>query len=176
MSATGFRSIVLSHYSRYPHSQIEDLYKLTYQAALGSEHAVKDIKSARQWLAQEMAQLSTCSAEPIIDEISPDKGIVRVHLKPYINQGFDPEHLLQAFIRTANEYQGSIGLLRRYWKRIEEMAQEGEIVFSPDSLRSFIERMKTLSFPAVHHSAQYQAAYHPSYRVIIRDFLPGETL
>ena len=175
MSSTGFRMIVLAHYSRYPLSQIEDLYKLTHQAALGSEHAVKDIKTAREGLVREMAQLAAFSVEPLIDEISPDECIVRVHLKPYLEAGGDPENLLQAFIRTANEYQGSVELLGQYWKSIEGMSQQGEIMFPPDSLRSFIERMESLSFPAVHHSAKYQGAYHPSYRVIARDFLSKGT-
>jgi hypothetical protein len=171
-----FQSIALEHCSRYPELQVQDLYKLTHQAALGSEHAVKDIRTARQWLAREIDQLPDVSTERIIDPINPDQSIVRVHLKPYIDAGGDPERLLRSFIRTANEYKGSIELLKQYWKWIETSASCGELPFPPEVLDSMIVRMASLDFPAVHHSKQYKAAYAPHYRVIARRFLVQENL
>lgn len=53
MESLNFQPIALEHCSRYPGLQVEDLYKLVHQAALGSEHAVKDIEVARQWLMRE---------------------------------------------------------------------------------------------------------------------------
>jgi len=171
MKLSGFQNIVLDHCSRYPELQVEDLYKLAHQAALGSEHAVKDIESARQWLLRELDQLPDSSVEPLIDVISPDQGIVRVHLVPYIESDGDPENLLQAFIRTANDFHGSIDLLKDYWRDVEALAQRGEIRFSLESLQSFIDHMGALNYPAVHHSTQYNEAYHPHYRVIARELL-----
>ena len=40
MESLNFQPIALDHCSRYPGLQVEDLYKLVHQAALGSEHAV----------------------------------------------------------------------------------------------------------------------------------------
>jgi hypothetical protein len=171
MSSSRFRDIVHSHYSRYPLSQIEDFYKLAHQAALGSEHAVKDIAAARKWLLRELDEMAAGPPEALIDEISAEGRIVRVHLRPFIESGGDPEILLQAFIRTANEYQGSVELMGEHWGTIEQLAEKGELPFQPASLRSYIEVMESMGFPATHHSPQYQAAYQPSYRVVIRDFL-----
>jgi len=171
MKLSGFQNIVLDHCSRYPELQVEDLYKLAHQAALGSEHAIKDIESARQWLVRELAQLPDSSAEPLIDTISPDQSIVRVHLVPYIESGGESENLLQAFIRTANDFHGRIDLLKDYWRDVEALAQRGEIRFSFESLKFFIDRTERLNFPAVHHSTQYNEAYHPHYRVIAQEFL-----
>ena len=161
-----FKPIVINHYIRYPEMQVEDLYKLAHQAAMGSEHAVSDIQSARQWLFNELKTLPLTSVEPSIDVITPDRSIARVHLKPYIKSGGVPENLLQAFIQTANEFHGSTDLLRSYWMDIKILAQQGEIPFSDDSLKSFINRMEAARYPAVHHSAQYEQAYHPHYRVV----------
>jgi hypothetical protein len=36
--------------------------------------------------------------------------------------------------------------------------------------------MRTVGFPAVRHSAVFQAEYHPAYRVVARAFLPRELL
>jgi hypothetical protein len=171
MQPIDFKPIVIDHYIRYPEMQVEDLYKLAHQAAMGSEHAVSDFQSARQWLFNELKTLPLTSVEPSIDVITPDRSIARVHLKPYIKSGGDPENLLQAFIQTANEFHGSTDLLRSYWMDIKVLAQQGEIPFPDDSLKSFIDRMIAAKFPAVHHSAQYEQAYHPHYRVVAPRFL-----
>ena len=147
MEPIDFKPIVEDHYFRYPRMQVEDLYKLAHQAAMGSEHAVIDIQSARQWLSNELENLPLTSAEPLIDLISPDRNIARVHLKPFIESGGDPENLLQAFLRTANQFHGSTDLLRAYWMDIKVLAQLGEIPFPPDSLKAFIGRMEVCKIP-----------------------------
>jgi len=88
--------------------QIQDVYKLLHQAAMGSEHAVSNPESARGWLIRELAEMGEGVPEPLIDPISPDDEIVRVHMRPYVAAGYDPDLLLDAFIRTANEYRGDI--------------------------------------------------------------------
>ena len=86
-----FQLIILSQLSRYPLSQIEDLYKLTYQAALGSEHAVEDHKAARVRMFRELEEMVNISTDPLFDEISPDGQIVRIHLKPFIDSEGEPQ-------------------------------------------------------------------------------------
>lgn len=171
MEPLNFQPIALEHCSRYPGLQVEDLYKLVHQAALGSEHAVKDIEVARQWLMRELGQLPLTSTEPIIDVITPNQSIARVHLKPYIDSAGKPENLLLAFIQTADKIIGSTDLLKSYWKDIKILAQQGEIPFSPDLLRSYFEGMERANFSAVHHSQQYELTYQPGYRVVALDFL-----
>ena len=164
-----FQSIIQAHISRYPLIQIEDLYKLAHQAAMGSEHAVMDIQSARDWLSHELENMVSISTDPLFDEISADGQIMRVHLKPYVERSGDPEILLQAFVSTANEYKGSLEKFKRYWMRIEQLAESGEINFQPDKLRNFNFKMDSLGFPAIHHSPQYEKAYNPHYRVVARE-------
>jgi hypothetical protein len=173
MGPITFAHIVRSQLSRHPLAQIEDLYKLAHQAALGSEHAVTDNQSARDWLLRELAALAGDPVEPLLEAISPKGRILRVHLRPFAATRGDPETLLQAFVRTANEYRGSLRQLKRYWASIVELSTRGEIPFHPDDLRWFIDRMETAGFPAIHHSAQYRAAYQPTYRVVASEFLPS---
>lgn len=171
MSHFDFQDIILDHYSRYPQMQLKDLYKLVHQAAMGSEHAVKDIQSARQWLEREIEILPGHSDEPVIDPITPDQSLVRVHLKPYLDSGGDPESLLRSFIRTANEYQGSKEVLKQYWECTKASTNQGDLPFTPGDLDSLFNHMASLDFPAVHHSEQYQVAYAPHYRVLYQGFL-----
>ena len=46
-------SLLRNHFNRYPLMQVQDVYKLLHQAAMGSEHAVVDETNARQGPAKE---------------------------------------------------------------------------------------------------------------------------
>jgi hypothetical protein len=149
------------HLSRYPALQIRDLYKLLHQAALGSEHAVSDRGSVGRWLARELQEIGEGIAEPLIDPISNNGEIVRIHLRPYLAAGHNPQSLLDAFIRTANGHRGDTRLLEQYWQAAVEMA-----IFPTPEMNDFYHELKDKNFPAVHHSAEYEKLYKPAYRVI----------
>jgi hypothetical protein len=118
-----------------------------------------------------MEILPEYSDEPVIDPITPDQSLVRVHLKPYLDSGGDPESLLLSFIRTANEYQGSKKVLKQFWECTKAFTNQGDLPFTPGDLDSLFNHMASLDFPAVHHSEQYQVAYAPHYRVLYQGFL-----
>jgi hypothetical protein len=171
MTSLLFQQILTDHLARYPLMQAEDVYKLVHQAGLGSEHAVTDVARAREWLAHELAHLGEGPVEPVLDPISADGRILRVHLRPYVANGGDPARLLNAFVRTANNFQGSTDQLRIDWAYVEQMAVAGHLPFSQAVVREYAVRMEALNYPAVHHSDAYRTAYRPAYRVIARDFL-----
>jgi len=167
---TRLRRIFCDHVCRYPLMQVEDLYKLIHQGAMGSEHAVSDVAAARSWLMEELSQLAEGPEEPAIDDISADGQIVRVHLRPFARSGGDPDLLLAAFLRTANEFRGSTERLQQCWSLAEEMADAGELPFQRDAMRAFFESVQEHSYPAAHHSSAYQQAYRPAYRVVLRRY------
>jgi hypothetical protein len=163
--------ILAAQYRRYPCLEIVDLYKLLHQASMGSEHAVTDEDGARAWLERELATMGAGPEEPLIDYISPSGEIVRVHLRPYVEAGHDPEKLLEAFWRTAREYRGSAERLQQYGDVAEQMAFAGLLPPQPDQIGEFMQRMEQQGFPAVHHSRIYERLYQPAYRVVARTFL-----
>jgi hypothetical protein len=159
-------STLLAHFNRYPAMQIADVYKLIHQAAMGSEHAIRDERSAHSWLTRELAEMGEGPVEPLLDPLSGETGIARVHLRPYIASGGDPAKLLEAFVRTANQHKGQSRLLETYWQAAVSLAESGQIPFSVDEMRSFIIPLAAQGFPAVHHSSEYQKLYRPAYRVV----------
>jgi hypothetical protein len=166
-----FSQIIQEQLSRHPLMQERDIYKLLHQAAMGSEHSVNDETSARLWLLEEIAQIGNSPADPLWEEISPDGQVLRVNLRPFLEKGFDPESLLQAFLRTANEYQRDEQRLRCYSGWTQELIYEGMIPLLLSGFSEFIEEMRQLGFPAVHHSLVYEQTYRPAYRVVVRNFL-----
>jgi hypothetical protein len=164
-------SILTAHCHRYPRLQMADLYKLLHQASMGSEHAIVDPEGARAWLERELAALGTGPDEPLVDHISPDGRIARVHLRPYVAKSLDPEALLAAFLRTGRGFPGEAERLRQYGRVAEEIASASRLPFPPGSIAAFMERMAHRGFPAVHHSAAYRVAYRPAYRVVDMEYL-----
>ncbi len=158
-------SVLLSHFARYPAMQLADLYKLVHQAALGSEHAVGDVQAARHRLTGELAALGAGPAEPLFDPLHEETGILRVHLRPYLASGKDPELLLQAFLRTASEWHGDPQTLERYWQAAAHLSR-----FPPAEMETFIQSLRAQNFPAVHHSPEYKRLYCPAYRIIWQGF------
>jgi len=158
-------TVLHSHLSRYPTMQIQDLYKLLHQAALGSEHAVKNLESARNWLTRELAEMGEGPSEPLIDPISPDGRNMRIHLRPFIEAGHDPDALLHAFIRTANEHHGDMRMLERFWHAAISLSN-----FPVEETGDFFRSMKEQNYPTAHHSSEYQKSYRPAYRVVAITF------
>ena len=64
--------LLSAHLARYPAMQLDDIYKLLHQAALGPGHAVDNPAAARKRLDQEMSALGEAPAGPLRDIISPD--------------------------------------------------------------------------------------------------------
>jgi hypothetical protein len=113
--------------------------------------------------------------EPIVDFISPSTQIVRVNLRPYIHSGGDPASLLEAFIKTANEFRGDPKDLRRYWFHAKQMVADGILAFEMSTMEAFFLRVEEEHFPAVHHSSLYEEVYHPAYRVVHLAYLSDQT-
>lgn len=161
-----FWRILAGQVERYPHLDARDLYKLAHQAALGSEHALTDRAAVRRWLERELVEMGTGSDDPVVDPISPDGQIVRLHLRPYLAAGGDPVILLDAFVRTAQEFHGSFETLRRYLRYAVKIDLGGNLPFTLDAMLDFFAHMESLGFPAAHHSEQFELIYRPAYRVI----------
>ena len=163
--------ILALHCKRYPLMEVQDIYKLIHQASMGSEHAVQDLDVTRSFLEREVNELGNGPEEPIQDIISADGRMARINLRPYLVANASLEKLFYAFVRTANEFEGSPLKLKRYCSYAERLTGESSFTFSRTAIRSFFDQMEAQGFPAVHHSASYATAYQPAYRVVLYELL-----
>lgn len=175
---SGFQKVVAHHIQKYPAMEVEDLYKLAFQAAMGSEHAVPSREAASQWLERELLTLSGAPGgplpEPLTEPLSPDGSLVRVNLRTLVEQGGDTSRLLSAFVQTARELDGSQEKLASYWSDISAMAEAGQIPFEVGRLEELWETMRAQGFPAVRHSTTYRDRYHPAYRVVLVELMKSK--
>ncbi|MGC4047895.1 MAG: hypothetical protein QM758_29220 [Armatimonas sp.] len=170
------RSVILAHAARYPLWEIVDLYKLLHQAAMGAEHAITNETGVRNWLTRELAEIAGQARpeEPFIDPLTPDGALVRVHLRPFLQRGLEPEALLQAFLQTAREITPAPERLTEYSREAIALAEAGELAFESAALEAFFAERAEQGYLAYHHSAQFEEHYRPAYRLIARPFLPPE--
>lgn len=154
---------------RYPKMQVQDLYKLLHQAALGNGHAVPDEATARNSLAAEMKIMGEGPDEPLLDIISPEGSLSRLHLRPCFQAGINPNFILTAFLQTANKWDGSIQLLRSYGTAAAQLAETDKWEMKRFVIENYFATMEAQGFPVTHHSVVYREHYHPAYRVVKTD-------
>jgi hypothetical protein len=163
-----------AHAARYPGLGLEDIYKLLHQAALGPAHAV-DGTAARLRLQSEIETLGDGPPEPLADPISPDGHLARVHLRPYLGRGLDPEALADAFAETARTWVPAPDKLARFCGCLGDLADSGGIAFQRSAVESFMNARAAEGWPAVHHSTAFRERWKPAYRVVDLGFLPAVT-
>jgi hypothetical protein len=167
MERAAWWAILMEQAERRPQWQLQDVYKLTFQAALGSEHAAPNASAARLWLEQEFAALRGGFGDPPIELISPDGRLVRVNLRPYLAVGGSLEKLLEAFLTTA-AWRGDHKTLLQYMEWAVDLADDNGLPFPLGELAAYFKTQAQVDFPATHHSALYRTAYAPAYRVVLR--------
>lgn len=167
-----FQKLIAAQLQRYPAMQIQDLYKLVYQAALGNEHLMTDSAMVHDYLIQELKSVQADSAEPLLEEISPDGVVVRLNLRPFKARHGDHRALFQAMMQTTRTFQRSPERLEQHLDDLEQMAGSGAIALDADAVKSYFRTMREKAYPAVHHSAVYREQYAPAYRVILRMYVP----
>ena len=169
---TAVRAIVEAQLARHPGMGTDDLYKLLHQAAMGSEHAMHDTAGVRAWMVNELATMGEGPAEPMVDTIAPGGAIVRVNLRPWVAAGRSTDSLLQAFIATATAYPPDTARLARYLAAADPVLAAGKASFGLEAWHDLVAAKRAAGFPAGEHSAGYEAAYRPAYRIVAGRLVP----
>lgn len=163
--------LLQQEYERHPEMEIQDLYKFVHQAVMGSEHAVNNSTDALDWMNKEISNLDFSIHNNMMDTLSANVSIVRVNLRPYIEAGFNTNKLVDAFVKTANNYKGSKETLNEYLIYAKELIKHEKLPFDLNEYEDFISLQKENGFPALHHSKTYIEKYKPAYRVIAAEYL-----
>ena len=159
----------------YPEARLQDIYKSYYQDHFGPGHLITDTAMVRQYLFSELAKNDV--SYPIYYEPTGCEGrFVRVFLAAVADSLISAEELLDAFIRSANEFQEPQTEWAKEWSEIVRTIRENEIY-----VEGFEEDEPALTEAAqnnqaMHHSRAYNDAYFPHYRIVRRDIFEKEIL
>lgn len=144
--------IIKNHIKKYPLAQTRDIVKLIYQNEFGCGHFITDSEKSLTLIKEEYE--NSIPTDTVFEDIG--NGYVRMYLSSLNDESFDPQIINKLFIMSANEKSGSTDSLKAKLALIEE----------DDFLKSYIKS----GCPMLSHSDAYKNAYHPSYRVMKKDF------
>ena len=156
--------ILTAHAAKYPLMQPTDAVKLIYQNEFGGGHLIRNEQLCLERLRQEYDLTPKDPGQPLYEDIG--NGIVRANLAAV--QETDLEQLGRDFIRSAAEHRGSPTRFREKLSVLCHLTEHGVFSFSPEELRQYLAEYEKAGLPAVSHSPQYRAAYHPAYRIILK--------
>ena len=152
-----------------PAVRADDAYKWLFQATRGGEHAI-DREGALSWLQDEWKTLTPPRAgEREWEPLTADGAIGRLNLRPYRARGGDPVALAEAFARAASSFAEDPAAFRAAWEELGERVRTAPIgaITQADWARVDAEARRS-NYDARHHSAAYEAAERPAYRVLTR--------
>jgi hypothetical protein len=168
------RGLVQFHQQEKGNVQVQDVYKLLYQANLGVEHILGDSAAVTRDLLEELASLDSASrGEELVERISTDDEIVRVNLRPFKVLNISPSLLVDCLWRSARETHPDTTAFLRQWKEFQNLVKERQLSFSPSDAEHWAEMIHRQGIRAIHHSAAYSSANHPAYRVVRRKVFEG---
>jgi len=159
-----------SELSARPESEMIDIYKFLYQGRFGPGHAIPNRTAAADDLTEELADLGPIeNSDALCQALGGSPALVRIHLRPFVAGGHDPDVLVDAFVASADEVQGDPELLARTLeKAVARLIRRSQFQLA-GQLEDLAKRLAAEGYPPAHHSDQYKAEYHPAYRVVLRE-------
>lgn len=162
------RSLILSHYNKYPDLQIIDLFKFLYQSSFGCEHLVLSIENVTDYIINEYSSVSY-DKPSIIEPLDGD--YCRVPLS-VLDNGLSPKTLGKLFYLSAKKESDGILNLKQKIEILRELIEEKQLPFSIGDFENAKNEWQEKGYSAIHHSNAFNNKYNPSYRVISNRFIP----
>lgn len=166
------KATVSAQLDAFPESRLQDLYKSFFQDRFGPGHIIRDRQSALDYILSELAEADTLTG-PRTEPCGWQGNYTRVNLSAIADGLMTAEELTDALMASAREVKPEdIGRWKEEWAEIVALIEK----YHPDipdlaEDKSRIEELLSSGQYACHHSAAYEAAYHPHYRIIASGLL-----
>lgn len=171
-----------SYMTRFPQSQLCDVYKFYFQDMMGIEHLLTDSMAAVHYIEQEMTRSDTADWQrPLFYYPTGVHGnYIRVDIN-YIRSGIIPmDVFVSAMLRSVRNKEESDSAqhsLRLEWQRTMKVLKRVEpqpLNWRADSVA--IEDLLASGGYAMRHSTLFNTTYRQHYRIIRRDIFEQELL
>ena len=166
------KEAVSTQLATFPESRLQDLYKSFFQDRFGPGHIIRDRQSALDYILSELAEADTLMG-PSVESCGWQGNYVRVNLSVIADGHMTAEEMTDALMASAKEVnEDDIERWRIEWAEILAIIEK-EYPDLPDLRedKARIDELLASGQYAYHHSAAYNAAYHPHYRIIASEWL-----
>ena len=163
-------NLIFSHLNRYPLLQIQDIYKLMYQGAIG--HDPYNGQREFDCMDTSFETIPPDQDMPLWENIDPGGNLVRLHIAAYRARNRDCQALAAVSAWTKSAFQGSQKNLIEGWNTfVKSFVEKNIIKVDSFSVNSFSRWLSENKYPPVHHSRIFLENYHPAYCIVVREFL-----
>lgn len=172
VDSAAVKAAVSTQLETYPESRLQDLYKSFFQDRFGPGHIIRDRQSALDYILSEIAEADTL-AGPRTEPCGWQGNYIRVNLSVITDGLISAEELTNALMASAKEVKPEdIEHWKDEWAEIVAIIEKDHPDI-PDLAedKSKIDELLSSGQYAYHHSAAYEAAYHPHYRIIASSVL-----
>ena len=166
------KTAVATQLEAFPESRLHDLYKSFFQDRFGPGHIIQDKQSALDYILSEWASADTLMG-PRTEPCGWQGHYVRVNLSVLADGLMTPEELTDALMASAKEVrEEDLQGWKAEWSEILAIIEK-EYPDIPDLKedKARIDELLASGQYAYHHSAAYNAAYHPHYRIIASELV-----
>lgn len=164
-----FINILINHYEKRPLMQVKDFYKLIYQNEFAGGHLINDEISSCKYLEEEYSALNkSIKTQQMFEDIG--NGLVRIYLNAISNTAVNLSTANKFFVNTANSVTGSKENFEEKLNIFLECCREGILPYDTKTASDFLEEQKNKGYIHISHSEEYRKTYHPSYRVVKKEY------
>lgn len=166
-SQDNYQAAVSDLLERYPESTLKDIYKSFFQDRFGPGHLVSDTIAAKRYLHNELESMGESSL-PYYEPAGCGNNYVRVNLSVIKDGLISKETFFDIFLESAGQVKfPPISQWQNEWNEILKAVPQslGNYAADKAEIDSLLENGKYAS----HHSAGYENAYQPHYRLISKD-------
>ncbi len=123
----------------------------------------------KEWLERKVELLGDGPLVPFVENIHPEREIVRLHLWPYLAAKGDLGRLLVAYTKSASNVKRNLDTMSAWWDIFQRASAKGgefESRFDVRNIALIACTRKLENWPASQHSPAYETAYKPTYHVL----------
>ena len=171
---TQMRQRLAGYMQCYPEAQLRDVYKYCFQDIYGPGHLVIDSAICAQSILGELERVDTADhAFPDYEPCGIEGHYVRVNLRLVKNGTIPLGEFVSLLMRSARvEHPMPLDEWRGQWQTLLTLLrtiQPQPHNFEADAAE--IQQLLDSGKYAAHHSARFNAAYHPHYRILRADLI-----
>ena len=171
-SHTEVFNLIMRHLNRYPLMEVQDVYTLIYQGAMGATYMLQDVENFEERLIQEFTEAQPDENQTLWETIRPDGQLIRVHIPALKARGGSAQKLATLSLWTTSIVVGNQDDLMDGWETFQKVCAEKRLRqfdrMEIDNVTAWAEKN---NYPSTRHTRVYREAYHPHYRLLRREFL-----